>query len=287
MGYANPQLLIEPEELAERLGEERLRVFDSSIRISDDGLKSGREDYLRSHVKGAAFVDLFSDVSEPAGPGFMTLPGAEFLERALREVGVDAQSEIVVYSRVHSMWATRLWWILHYAGHENVRVLHGGLGAWTDAGFPVAAGEERYPPGDFRVRPRAGLWADKEQVLKAIGDGSVCTVHTLSEELYLGEGRQHYARPGHITGSVHLAYDELMNRDRFRPANELASVLHAKGLVGAERVITYCGGGVAATIDAFACLLVGKEDVAVYDGSLMEWTADASLPMTTGPKPGP
>ena len=95
-----------------------------------------------------------------------------------------------------------------------------------------------------------------------------------------------YGRKGHITGSVNVHYDELLDGNRFRPADELRASLAAKGLLDADRVIAYCGGGISATIDALACLLIGKGEVAVYDGSMSEWVRDEALPMTTGTEPG-
>ncbi len=123
-------------------------------------------------------------------------------------------------------------------------------------------------------------------MLAAIGDEAVCTVNALSPDVYTGEGKMSYGRKGHITGSVNVFYDELLDNGRFRPAADLQAALASKGLLDADRVIAYCGGGISATIDALACLLVGKETVAVYDGSMSEWVRDESLPMTEGALPG-
>ena len=136
------------------------------------------------------------------------------------------------------------------------------------------------------MQPRADKFVDQAQVLAAIGDDAVCTVNALSPDVYTGEGNMSYGRKGHITGSVNVYYDELLDAGRFRPAAELEAALDGKGLLAADRVIAYCGGGISATIDALACLLVGKEAVAVYDGSMSEWVRDESLPMTVGAEPG-
>ena len=123
-------------------------------------------------------------------------------------------------------------------------------------------------------------------MLAAIGDGAVCTVNALSPQMYAGTAEHSYGRKGHITGSVNLHYDALLADGRFRSADELSNALREKGLLDAERVVTYCGGGISATIDALACLLVGKDEVAVYDGSMSEWVRDPALPMTEGEAPG-
>ena len=123
-------------------------------------------------------------------------------------------------------------------------------------------------------------------MLAAIGDGEVCTVNALSPEVYAGEGDFSYGRKGHITGSINLHYEDLLEDGCFKDGEALRQALDAKGLLAAPQVISYCGGGISATIDAFACLLCGKEEVAVYDGSMAEWVRDESLPMETGPVNG-
>jgi thiosulfate/3-mercaptopyruvate sulfurtransferase len=184
------------------------------------------------------------------------------------------------------MWATRAWWLLHYAGLDQVMVLNGGFAGWQDAGHATESGTSSYPAGDVKVNARPDRFVDQAAVLAAIGDGSVCTVNALAADVYSGDAKMSYGRKGHITGSVNVHYDELLEGNRFRPADELRSSLAAKGLLDADRVIAYCGGGISATIDALACLLVGKNEVAVYDGSMSEWVRDESLPMTTGAEPG-
>ncbi len=119
-------------------------------------------------------------------------------------------------------------------------------------------------------------------MLAAIGEADVCTVNALSPEVHSGESDMSYGRKGHIAGSVNVFYDELLEEGRFRDVDDLRTALEAKGLLSAPRVISYCGGGISATIDAFACLLAGQEQVAVYDGSMSEWVRDESLPMETG-----
>jgi thiosulfate/3-mercaptopyruvate sulfurtransferase len=285
----NEQLLIEPGALTERLGDPELRVLDATVFLepAKNGYRavSGIDRYREQHIPGAAFMDLverFSDTT--SGLGF-TRPGPEPLAQALAELGVGAGHPVVVYSSGHMMWATRAFWLLRYAGHERVAVLNGGLRGWRDAGGRLGTGDEHYPPTTFRATPRPELFADLEQTRAAIGDRATCTVNALSPEVYAGTGEMHYGRRGHIPGSENLPYDRLMDGPFLRPVDELRSALAEKGMLDAQRVITYCGGGISATLDAFACLLAGKQQVAVYDGSMSEWARDPSLPLTTGAAP--
>lgn len=290
MSYAKPDILIEPEVLAGSLGEPDLKIFDVTVHLvpAERGYRaeSGLEDYRSGHVPGAAFLDQIRAVSDTStGLGF-SLPAARALEAGLRAAGIDDGDRVVVYSTGHLMWATRAWWLLHYAGLERVSVLNGGFQAWQSASLPVSTEETTYPEGNVTIRPRPERFVDQQAVLAAIGDGAVCTVNALSPEVYSGDAKMTYGRKGHITGSVNVHYEELLKDGRIRSADELRRALAAKGLLDADRVIAYCGGGISATIDALACLLVGKDEVAVYDGSMSEWVRDERLPMTLGSEPG-
>jgi thiosulfate/3-mercaptopyruvate sulfurtransferase len=290
MSYTHPEYLIEPAALSEAAGASDLKVFDATVHLvpAERGYRaeSGLEDYRSAHIPGAAFLDQIRAVSDTTtGLGF-SLPGQDALQAGLRTAGVNDGDRVVVYSTGHMMWATRAWWLLHYAGIRNVAVLNGGFRAWQGAGLPTTGNDETYPTGDFTVSVREDRFADKAAVLNAMQDSSVCTVNALSPDVYSGSAEMSYGRKGHITGSVNVYYDELLDEGRFRSAEELVSVLSAKGLLEADRVIAYCGGGISATIDALACLLVGKETVSVYDGSMSEWVRDDSLPMTEGDSPG-
>ena len=289
MNYANPGYLIEPAELAARLDQPDVRVFDATVFLVPAATgyraESGLERYRESHIQGAAFMDLVRDFSDTtSGLGF-TLPGPAALGRAIGAAGIGEDHTVVVYSSGHLMWATRAFWLLHHAGHERVRVLNGGFAAWQAAEYPVRSGVEAYPPAVFEPRIRRGVFTDLAGMREAIGDTSVCTINALSPEVYAGTGAMHYGRRGHIPGSRNLHYDQLLEDQRFAAPEEVHRILRDAGLLDAPRVIAYCGGGISATIDAFACLLMGHPDVAVYDGSMSEWVRDPDLPLKLGESP--
>jgi len=282
--------LVEPKRLAEQLNDDSLRVYDATVflRPADRGYRaeSGLSEYKERHVPGSAFLDQIHDISDTStGLGF-TLPAPDQLQTALREAGISNHDQVVFYSSSHIMWATRAWWLLHYAGHEHVVVLNGGLSAWQAAELTVERGINHYPKGTMTVSPRTERFVDTAAVISAIGDVDVCTVNALSPDVYSGESKMSYGRKGHISGSINLHYDDLLDDGRFRESVEVEVVLRAKDILDAGRVIAYCGGGISATIDAFACLLVGKNEVAVYDGSMSEWVKDESLPMSMGTDTG-
>ena len=262
------------------------RIYDCSvdIRPTKDGfnLESGESVWRQASIPGSGFMDLVSAFADTNSPHGFTLPNDEALQQAYRQIGIRTDSQVVLYSATHVMWATRAWWMLHSCGHPQVSVLDGGLEAWRMAGGEVTGGLCQYPPGDFTVHLDVVHVANQQQVLEAIGDEAVCTVNALPNAMHKGEVASPYGRDGHIAGSTNVEYDALLRDGRFRDAEEILATLAAGGLLNAPRTIAYCGGGISATVDAFALKLLGRTAVSVYDGSLSEWASDEGLPMEVG-----
>lgn len=270
------------------LGDPDLRIFDATVHLrpATPGpytVESGRDDYEAAHLPGAAFIDLARDLSDTESPlGFTRLP-ADRLATALGAAGVGQDARVVVYSSASPMWATRFWWLLRSAGFANVAVLDGGLAGWRREGRAVESGPRAYPPATLSLVERPDGWADKHAVLAAIGDGSVCTLNALSPSVHSGEAAMSYGRKGHIKGSRNVPYAALLDADgAFRGDDELRALFTEVGAFDHDRVICYCGGGISATMDALALTRLGHPAVAVYDGSMSEWSRDPDLPMETG-----
>jgi thiosulfate/3-mercaptopyruvate sulfurtransferase len=280
--------LVSTAWLAERLDDPDLRLFDVTVHLRPTTpgpytVESGRADYTAAHIPGAAFLDLPGDLSDPEAGLPFTMPPVDRLARALGAAGVKRGARVVAYSSVTPMWATRLWWMLRASGFDEVAVLDGGLGKWRAEGRPVERGERRYAPGNLALSARPGAWADKAAVLAAIEDGAVCTINALSPSVHRGEGETNYGRKGHIKGSRNVPYAALLEADgTFRDEPELRALFEAVGALERRRVICYCGGGISATMDALALTRLGHANVAVYDGSLSEWSREPDLPMETG-----
>ena len=278
--------LISADDLERVLGDSDLRVLETAVNLEPRGQgmerELGRVAFDRAHIPGAQFLDQAQAASDTTTGLDFTLPEPAVLEDLFQSLGINMDSRIVLYSSSNVMWATRAWWLLHYLGHPRIAVLDGGFDAWCAAGRPVATAVPSFPRGDFKAHPRSDVFADKQAVADAIGDTSVCTVNSLGAAMHRGEARSSYARQGRIAGSGNVPFNDLLTEGRFKPADEMREVLAASGMLDADRVITYCGAGIAATIDAFACVLVGQDRVAVYDGSLSEWALDPDAPMETG-----
>jgi thiosulfate/3-mercaptopyruvate sulfurtransferase len=291
--------LVEPGWLADRLSDPDLRVLDCTVELRIDPdtgevtTRSGRDGWVDRRVPGSAFADLLEEFSETDDPDFwLQAPDAEGFATAMERLSVGDDSRVVLYDTTDSnIWAARLWWLLRAYGFDRAGVLDGGLRGWADGDRPVETG----PPGDavaptvtFSPDPRPELLADREEVLAAVDDGDRCLVNALRSADHVGDGPVKYGRPGRIPSSVNVpaSWDDhgVVDPDtaRYRPREELRRLFAGVGATDSDRVITYCGGAIAASSVAFALHLVGVEDVAVYDGSLAEWGRDPELPMTSG-----
>jgi thiosulfate/3-mercaptopyruvate sulfurtransferase len=296
MVSTRPRYLVETDWLQAHLGEPDLRVLDCTVlggRHTDAGVtrSSGRDAWTRGHIPTSGFVDVLDELSDRDSSIPLMMPPPDQVAQVMSRLGVGDGTRAVLYDasadRWAHMWATRVWWILRVCGFDQAAVLNGGWHKWLLEGRPVSTEPSPYPPAEFTVRFRPELLANKQDVLAAIDDGTTCMINALSAEDHTG-ARARYGRAGHIPSSVNVPTIELVDpvTHAYLPEAELRARFAEAGALERERVITYCGGGVAATSDALVLTLLGVPNVAVYDGSLFEWAADQVLPMTTGPEDG-
>ena len=257
------EILIEADELLKKFGDPNIRIFDATI--TDDG-------YLQGHIPGAAFFE-HEDFSAPESQNRYTniLP-ADKLAEQIGALGVSNETEVIVYACGMLPYAVRAWWLLRYAGHDKVRILNGGLSAWKQAGGQIEDEMRQYPPAIFQPQLREWMYANKEEVIEALKSSEVAVVNVMPRESY--DGR-------HIKGSISLSSMNLMQQlDAFLPDDQIAT--HLQEVTHNKRIITYCGGGIAAAVNATAHLMTGYENVAVYHGSMFEWLAEDLPTVGTG-----
>ena len=287
--FAHPEFLIDTETLERQLGDPGLRVLDCTTHLIPDPkttyqIVPGRADFEKGHIPGAQFVDLQADLSDNSQRLRFMAPSAEAFAAAMSRFGVGEGTRVVCYSTANPQWATRVWWLLRVFGFDAAAVLDGGWQKWAREGRPAETGPAKpRPPGSFVVRQQRPLMVGKEEVLRAIGDGGVCTLNALTSEQHAGTGGNRYGRAGHIKGSVNLPAAHLLDpaTNEFLPPAELRRRFEAVGAFDKE-VITYCGGGIAASADALALVMLGHPAVKLYDASMSEWAIDPTLPMETG-----
>lgn len=277
--------LVTTQWLSEHMNDPNLVILDSTVLVKMDSGNmsniSGRDLYEKGHIPKAQFADLKKAMSDSESSFDFVMPSPEQFAKALGELGIDNQSKVVVYSAENHVWATRMWWMLRWAGLEQVAVLDGGLQAWKAENRPISNGTPKPPVKEFKISLRPELIASRDEVFNAISDDSVNIVDALPAASYNGKFSM-YARPGHIPTASNMPTSDLVNETgHYKSIDELDMRQEQDR---AERVITYCGGGVAATGAAFTLHRLGFKDVAVYMGSLQEWAPDTNNPMTTEPE---
>jgi thiosulfate/3-mercaptopyruvate sulfurtransferase len=277
--------LISAAELAEIVGHPDLVVFDCRHDLSNPA--AGRRAYLATHIAGAQFLHCDDDLSGPktGRNGRHPLPEPERFADLLAEKGVDTECQIVAYDDADGAFASRLWWMLRWLGHDDVAVLDGGFPAWVDAGLPRASGLERRAPSRF------GYWLRRQQVVDTgaveagLADSSIMLLDARLPGRFRGENETLDPVAGHIPGAVNRFFRQNLDADGcFKPAPVLAEEFAA--LLGgrtAETVVQTCGSGVTACHNALAMEVAGLRGSRLYAGSWSEWCSDPARPVATGP----
>ncbi len=278
------ETLVTTEWLSQHLHDPDLVVLDCTVRVEMEeggGLRilSGREDYEAGHIPSAGFADLLGDLSDGDSPLRFAVPTPAQFSGAMAALGVGDDSRVVLYDNRGSAWAARVWWMLRWIGFDRAAVLDGGLGAWTAEGRPLSTEPADRPAKQLTVALRPELIADREEVLAAIGNSAVRLIDALPEASYRGK-MSLYDRPGHIPGAANIPASSLLDESgRYLSHDELAAMHDGDRNA---RVITYCGGGISASSNAFIMTRLGFTDVAVYTASLQEWAADPASPLVVG-----
>jgi thiosulfate/3-mercaptopyruvate sulfurtransferase len=285
-GFSHPEYLVSTEWLAGHLGDSGVRVLDCTTHLpplpdnSHYTVLPGRDDFLKAHIPGSAFVDMDHDVADSSAPFHFMLPSSAQFAEAMSALGIGDDTLVVSYSGANHWWATRMWWMLRVFGHRRTAVLDGGFQKWRRENRPVESGSAiPRARAHFEALPaRRDMIATKEDVVAAIGDAGICTINALRPEQHGGTGGVYYGRRGHIKGSVNLAAMATVDEsNQYKSAEELRRMF--AGPLSKPAVIAYCGGGIAATADTFVLAMLGYDNVKVYDASLSEWARDPALPM--------
>jgi thiosulfate/3-mercaptopyruvate sulfurtransferase len=219
--------------------------------------------------------------SDPDGVYPFTRPDATAFEGAAESVGVDDRTTVVVYDAAVGQWASRVWWLFRAFGFDRVAVLDGGLAKWTAEGRGTDLGHvEPVADASFTATERPGSWVQKDFVTGVVeGSERATLICGVPPKEFSGETGPR-ARRGHIPGSISAPAGRLVSRDtnEFLAPTALRDALSG-ALASDDRIVAYCNGGIAAASDALALALLGRTDVAIYDGSLNEWAADATAPL--------
>jgi thiosulfate/3-mercaptopyruvate sulfurtransferase len=276
--YPRPEILATTDWLSEALRRGGIRIIDARWR--PDG--SGSAVHARGHIPGAVYLDWTTDLVElDEETGVPRLAGPDQVAAALRATGISDGQTVIVYDDTNGLHAARVWWTMRVYGLESARLLDGGYPAWTAEGLPVSNASAPPASGSFTPRAHLRTTLTTSEVRLLLGAEGVVIVDARAPAEYQGhEGASR--RLGHIPGAVNVPVGLVTTpgSQRLRPASELRRLLARAGLskVG-RRVVCYDGSGVAAARLAYVLLLMGHDDVAVYDGGWGEWGERLDLPV--------
>ena len=276
-------LLIDAHTLHRLLSEQNADVRLIDCRSQLQATDWGRSQYLAGHIPGAMHAHLEHDLSGPivAGTtGRHPLPEPAMLAHRFRQWGIGPTTLVVAYDDAGGVYASRLWWLLRWLGHDQCRLLDGGLPAWLTAGFDQHSGAETVPSQPFIGVLQAGQTVDAEALQRAESDQVLIDVRGPAR--YAGQEEPIDPIAGHIPGAINLPFSGNLSADgRFLPADSLRARYAGVG----ERAVSYCGSGVTACHAIFSMALAGLSPARLYPGSWSEWITDPSRPIAVGDQP--
>lgn len=285
--YINNHHIVETSRLESSLSDPKIRILDCSVDFTTDesGVMSftpARAAWESGHIPGADFVDFFDELSSEDTDLPLMLPGGDVFAEVMSKHGIDNDCRVVLYDGFYNMWAARLWWMFRAYGFTRAAVLNGGIEKWKIEGRPLSKENPGHTPTKFVSRPEPGFFCGKEEIAAALEDENTCLIDALSQEQYSGKSPAGGLRPGHITSALNISWTAIVDpkSHTFLPKERLEALFRKRGIDEDDRVIAYCMAGIVASGLAFALSLLGRENLSIYDGSLFEWSADPTLPMS-------
>ncbi len=253
-------------------------VFDARFKLDDT--QYGERAYELEHIPGAYYLHLDRDLSGPITPvtGRHPLPSIEQFADTMRRHGVSRDSQVVVYDDAGGMFATRLWWLLKWLGHDKVAVLDGGWPAWVKEGGSVSHQANTLPvAGNFTAHEHTEMVLTADDVSAGLAANTIVLCDARAPERYRGDVEPIDPVAGHIPGAVNVPFMQNLNDDKCFKDPATLRAMHAS-TTGSRAVVHMCGSGVTACHNVLAYAVAGLPLPKLYAGSWSEWIRDPSRP---------
>ncbi len=266
--YPNAHLLVSPESLEARLHQSDVAIVDTRT-----------TGYDAAHIPGAINLK-WSDFLDQD----KNLKSIELLEADLSKAGLHRDMTIILYDRTRTSWGAvgRMFWMLEYLGCNDVHILNGGLDFWIQSGRDTESEPSTLPPAVFTASTQNTLLATKQHLNNRMKDSDFVIIDARTDEEYNGWQMYGEARGGHISGAVQIPFERFFStqNDMLLDRNEIESILHSQGITTDKEVTTYCTAGIRSGYVYFILRLMGYSRCSNYDGSILEWAEDQTLPMS-------
>jgi thiosulfate/3-mercaptopyruvate sulfurtransferase len=262
--------IVSAEWLLENIENKNLVIIDASPVSNVSGLEPKNKGV---QIKGAAHLNLKQDFSKADADFPNTLLSPEAFETKAQNLGVNGNSQIVVYDNLGVYTAPRVWWMFRAMGHNEIAVLNGGLDAWIEAGGETEEiGDKETAQGDFKAHFNKEMWRGASDMVKNISSQTEVVIDARSRGRFLGtiEEPRKGLSSGHIPNSVNLPFKEVLHEGKYKSSEELKE-LFAQLPLQEEPIVFSCGSGLTACINMLAAEQVLDNQKAVYDGSWTEW----------------
>lgn len=281
-------VLISATELAELMNQKSSELVIADTRHDLMAPDWGRQAFTQAHIPGAVFASIDDDLSaKPTGDnGRHPLPSVASAEQTFGRLGISNQSLVVVYDQGSGMFAARMWWMLRWLGHNQVKVLDGGLAQWQKLGLPLETGVAPLRAhANFVANEQKHLLCDANETLQACIDHTHLIIDARAPERYRGDVEPMDRVAGHIPGAINRPFTQNLENGLFKPAAQLRQeFLTLLNGVAPAMVIHQCGSGVSAANNLLAMAQAGLDGGSLYAGSWSEWCSDPTRPIAKGSK---
>jgi thiosulfate/3-mercaptopyruvate sulfurtransferase len=278
--------LVSTATLAAHLDDPAWVVIDCRYDLNNEN--RGEEQYRASHVPGAVYGSLSRDLSGQTDGrnGRHPLPGPDAMNATFGRWGIGPDIQVIAYDQDTGSFASRLWWMLRYMGHDAVAVLDGGFARWVREARPTRAGVESRAPAPFAGKPRTAMRLTANQVWTRLDDPSMTLVDARAPERFEGRTEPLDRVPGHIPGARNHFYKNNVAEDGTMLPPEILRQNFDRllGETPPSQVTLYCGSGVTACHNLLAMEHAGLTGMKLYPGSWSEWSSDTDKPVATGPE---
>jgi thiosulfate/3-mercaptopyruvate sulfurtransferase len=276
--------LISAAQLATHVADPDWLVVDCRFELGKP--ETGERAYAAGHIPHAIYAHLDRDLAAPVGAqtGRHPLPDPEKFAATLSGWGLEPTTQVVAYDADNAAYASRLWWLLRWVGHEAVAVLDGGFKAWTAAGLPTTTEIPARRAGHFVARPNRDMWYDAREVAERVQRADWRLLDARAPERFAGQVEPIDPVAGHVAGARNHPFASNLGSDsRFAPAQELRRRFEqSQAGVADDHTIVMCGSGVTACNLLLAMEAAGKRGARLYAGSWSEWIRDPSRPVERG-----